>query len=108
MRAVCAVERAVLAVLRPDLRLVLDFVPARALERVVVLPDLCVAVEDVFFFFLVVVELLLLLSVVLWPDTAYNAGEAETARATARVSAPAKRLRREREVGEFCTLIYPL
>jgi hypothetical protein len=104
MRAVWAVERAVLVVLRPDLRTVLG--------RAVVLPDLCAAVAGVFFFFLAAVEflleLLLLVSVVLWLDAAYNAGDTDATRAAARISGPAKRLRIKREVGEFCTLIYPL
>jgi hypothetical protein len=97
MRAVCAVERAVLVVLCPDLRPVL--------ECAVALPDLCVAVEDVFFFFFAVVVLVLLLLVVLWPEAAYDA---EAARAAARINAPRKRTGIGREVGEFCALIYPL
>jgi hypothetical protein len=85
-----------LLVFRPDLRLDPD--------RVVALPDLCVAVcvvvEDVFFFFFLAAVVLVEL---LWPDAAYDAGEPEATRAAARISAL-----RNREVGEFCALIYPL
>ena len=79
-------------VLRPDLRL--------APDRVVALPDLRVAVDAVFFFFFLAAVVLVEL---LWADAAYDAGEPEATRAAARISAL-----RNREVGEVCTLIYPL
>ncbi len=59
---------------------------------------LFVVVVDFFFFFLVV-ELVELL----WPDAAFKLGDEETTSDADRISAPKKR-----EVGEFCTLIYPM
>jgi hypothetical protein len=57
-----------------------------------------------FFFFFLVVDWL----EVLWPEAADGTREVEATRTAASVTAPAKRPSMEREVGEFCTLIYPI